>query len=231
MEGSGLGTFVPGDASASPTERSLPRFLLRYGRLTDVPALVRMYRAQSPASRGFYHPFPFDPVRLALVYLWLISARRLLRTAIGVLPQSAAILLVVVPAGQSRPIGYGTVRYVPSRSTGTWVKFGYLVEEGYRGLGLGGSLAYRLMQKAVESGIYLGGGALLATNVPNLNLVRKLGFSPEGPVAPDREAPRATNLFARADLREILQRIDAGATPPVSRRAIVEFEGRPPSRS
>jgi GNAT superfamily N-acetyltransferase len=160
-----------------------------------------------------------------MIYLWLAIARHFVRWMIRHAPGIAAILIVVDAEDAHGPIGYGTVRYVAAPAEETWAKLGYLVQEQYRGLGLGRSLGFKLIQEAVNSGIRIGGGPLLDSNVTNKALVQKLGFGMAPDAVADRAAPEAKNLHYTADLRVLLEQLEKGPSIRGGRRAVVEFEG------
>ncbi|HYK94099.1 MAG TPA: hypothetical protein VEY07_08695, partial [Thermoplasmata archaeon] len=63
----------------SPARRPHQVVDIRLARLRDLRALVHLYRHRSEQSKAYYHPFPFDPIRLSSVFLWLIATRRWVR--------------------------------------------------------------------------------------------------------------------------------------------------------
>jgi len=178
-----------------------------------------------------YHPFPFDPIRLTLIYLWLVLGRHTVRWTVRNLPSIASIIVVVVPDGTTRParpIGYGTIRYVAAPSQETWAKVGYILREDCRGFGLGWWLAYRLMQVTLDSGVRLAGGGVLDSNTTNIALVKKLGFEPLAGAPPDRAAPGARTVQVLGDIRVRLNGLQSERVKRTGQRAIVVFEAPPP---
>lgn len=218
----------PSPASSPTSAPPLPRFHIRYGGMSDIRALMQIYRGQSEASRALYHPFPFDRGRLALIYLWLVFARHLLPWGVKRLPRLAAVLFVLVPDGSRTPVGYATLRYVASPGEEIWGKMGYVIRPEYQRLGLGRVLAYWLFRAGIASGIRLGGGPVLSTNAANIGLWATLGIKAMPTDITDRGAGGAKNMIVLGDLLGPLQQMNAHGLDRGSSRAAVEFEGTPP---
>ncbi len=187
-----------------------PRIRLRRARLRDVRALVQIYRGQSPQARSFYHPFPFDPVRLVPIFLWMVGTTPYVRFWLRHLPSRAAYVVVVTGPDDDRPIGYGTVRFVVEPGQAAWAKFGYLVSEGRRGQGIGSLLAVTQVRCARGLGLRRGGGYVLRGNSASAGVVEKFGY-PLSETSPDRHTPPGTvNLISIGNLDEMIAHFETG---------------------
>jgi RimJ/RimL family protein N-acetyltransferase len=177
---------------------------MRPARITDIGALLRLYRNRSEESKSTYHPFPFDRIRLSAIYLWMTIARRGMRFMIRRMPRRAATLLVAVAPDGSQIIGYGTVRLMSGRGEEPIALFGYLVSDAYQGQGVGGQIIRAMLLTAKGLGVRRGGGTVLQQNVASAHLIQQFGWQ-LGQAAPDRGAPGAVNMATVADIDDLLK--------------------------
>lgn len=194
----------PRPTSTSPSPA--PALHVRPARLGDVGTLVRMYRAQDAASRHLYHPFPFDRLRLTLIFTFFAGSRRMLPFLLRRFPRRAVALLVACRAGERRPIAYGTTAFQVTPDGGRRAIFGYLVDPSARGLGVGTQLHVDMIDAAVALGVPRGGGMVVSTNRSNLRVLEKLGFTITESDVVDSEVPGAKNYVTDGDLAEISRR-------------------------
>jgi RimJ/RimL family protein N-acetyltransferase len=190
------------NASSRATSKLAVR--IRPAKVSDLRALVRLYRGRSEESKSTYHPFPFDRVRLATIYLWMTLARRGMRFLMRRFPRRAATLLVATLPDRPDIIGYGTVRLMTGRGEEPVALFGYMVGDGYQGQGVGGQIIRGMLLNAKELGIRRGGGTVLQQNAASAHLIQRFGWQlSKG--APDRGAPSAVNFATVADIDELLK--------------------------
>ncbi len=202
------------EAAAGGGAAPPPMVRLRQARLGDVPSLVRLYRGQSAAARGFYHPFPFDRLRLVPIFLWMVATTPRVRFWLRHLPRRAAYVFVATSSEDDRPIGYGTIRFEVPVGEDPWAKFGYLVSEGRRGQGIGTLIASTQLRCARGLGLRRGGGYIVQGNTASAGVVEKFGH-PLTETAPDRRAPRgAVNLVSVGPLEEMIAHSDQAAARP-----------------
>lgn len=198
----------PGSAPA----RSRPAVGVRPARLRDLGTLVRLYRGQSPESRELYHPFPYDRFRLYLIFLYMIATRPFLRALLRLTRRRTLVLLVATVGAEPRPIGYGNVAFV-DRDFGVKAIFGYLVDERYRGLGVGTRLHEVMIEAAIALGVTRGGGMVVSQNASNLRVLEKLGFEMRRTAIIDHGAPDSTNIETDGDLVAIAARWQKRTAP------------------
>ena len=174
--------------------------------MRDVPALVRLYRNRSAASKSFYHPFPADPIRLGTIFTWLIVTRRWVRRLMRPLSGKSGVILVAVPPGGGRLIGYGTVRPEVETDGRLVAKFGFLVDDAHQNQGVGSQIMEAQSLVTRELGISRAVGTIIVGNTPSLKTAQGYGWSITPTDRPDRNAPGRANLAAVVNLEEILKR-------------------------
>jgi GNAT superfamily N-acetyltransferase len=181
--------------------------------MRDTPGLVRLYMGLSPAARHAFHPFPRVRLLLWLAYPALIGyqtvANRLMRRH----PQLIAAIFLVEADGVEGPLGYGTLRgtILPDGRPG--VRYGAVVKEGTRGLGVGLALLRGMGEAALALGITTAVGSCFRSDTATLSFVRRFGFEAYESDWIDPGAPTEKNYRLEADLVKILR------SPPAPRPA------------
>ena len=220
----GPGVPPPADSLGSPArDRADVDVRLRPARLGDIGALVRMYRGQGADTARLYHPFPFDRLRLGVIFLYMVATRPLVGWLLRHVPRRA-VLLLVAEIGPDRTIaGFGNTGF---RRTPTEPRaiFGYMVDARFRGLGIGTRLHEEMIEEALRLGVRRGGGMVVVDNAANLRILKRMGFSMRASEVVDRAAPGVRNIETDGDLEEIAagwrhrrpaaSRADPGATAP-----------------
>ena len=84
-----------------------------------------------------------------------------------------ALIAIGQPPGPETILGVGRLVMTSDRSR---AEFAVIVADPWQGKGLGEKLIERIIEIARESGVKLLWGAILAENLPMLNLVKKMGF-------------------------------------------------------
>ncbi len=171
-----------------------PAALVRPARLADVRAVVRLYMGQPDDSRKLYHPFPFEPGKLRLIFSYMTLERPLAGLVARLAPGWAAVLLVAVAPQDGTVLGYGTVRFEPDSRSDLRAKFGYLVGGSQRGRGIGTLIMAEMMRTGISLGARHLGGTVLEENIACQRVLAKYGFSVGGAAGPDLFAPGRSNL-------------------------------------
>jgi GNAT superfamily N-acetyltransferase len=180
------------------------RFRVRVARLSDVGGIGRIYRGQSAESRRFFHPYPFDRVRLRALLTYMVMTHRIARTAIRWFPNQGFCLFLLEETGGA-PAGFATIRFVRDHhEPGTWARFGFLVAESWQRQGGGTLLVETLYQSAMDLGVRRGGGTILASNIASAMVVAQFGFQLHATDEVDRNAPEDRNLADVRDLGPVL---------------------------
>lgn len=206
------------DPAGREDSPSAPRrtVAVRRARLTDLGSLVHLYRSQSEASRRFHHPYPFDRLRLSLLFLGILLAQPFARYTLRVLPNSTFLLYVACPPGTRIVAGYGSIRFVATPERPTWARYGYLVSEDARAQGIGGQLALVLYRATLALGVRYGGGTIQSDNLASRKVVERLGFRLTPTQEVDRRARGEPNLVGIEDVAEVLSRLEARAAGPAT---------------
>lgn len=202
--------------------RPLIPVTIRPVRLRDVPTLVGLYRGQPESSRALYHPFPFDPVRLTMIFTYQAVTRPFLKLMMRSRHIRAAALLVATTPTERRPIGYGHVQILHPAPGEVRAFFGYLVAPAYRGQRVGVALHDEMVETALRLGIRRGGGIILSQNRQNVRLLEKLGVElKESQVVDQRASPQEANFSVDMDLAEMQarRRAELAAAPAADGRA------------
>jgi RimJ/RimL family protein N-acetyltransferase len=192
---------------------SRPTVLVRPVGLLDLRSVMRLYRSQPPASRGLFHPLPFDRLRLSAFLLYVVVTRRSLRWLLHHPPLRATVVLTARRTPREPPIAFGLVGFNRSGPEPRAI-FGYLVHEDARGLGIGTRLHEEMIDAAVRIGVKRGGGTVLVSNAPNIHLLQKLGFVLTPTDTTDSAAVGEANLASDGDLVAISNRFHAAAGRP-----------------
>jgi GNAT superfamily N-acetyltransferase len=212
------GATSMGPSAAGPRQGTArpdaPSRAIRPAHLRDIGGLVRMYRGQSMESRAFHHPYPADRLRLTTIFTWMVLSGHVSRLFLRTVPSLGFVLLVACPNDSDVPVGYGTIRFVGSRRTEIWARFGFLVQEDARGHGLGGQLAEALWERSLELGVRRGGGTIVKANTVSRAIVEHAGFELAPTSEPDKYTPGAETLGGLADLEEVLARHRASRHRP-----------------
>ena len=184
-------------------------------RIGEISSVMRLYRGQPAPSRALFHPLPFDRLRLGGFLLYVVATRRLAHRLLPHPRVRVAIVLTVHADGSDAPVGFGLVGF-DRRGPNPRATFGYLVDERYRGRGLGTRLHEEMIDAALGLGVHRGGGTVLATNLPNLRLLERLGFTITPTEIRDAAATDVANFVTDGDLAAISARFHAAAgRPPV----------------
>ena len=195
------------EPAARPSSRRVAAASVRWARLSDVRTLARLYRGQSAESRRNYHPYPFDRLRLLPILVAMLLSSRIVGTLRRLAPNLAFVILIAEPRAGGAPIGFCTIRLVRRGRDPIWARFGYLVEEGHRGEGVGFQLAVAQWRIALELGVRRGGGTVMEGNLPSSRLLEPFGFrlapSPEA----DRHGGDRANLGSVQDLEKALAEV------------------------
>ena len=194
---------APTAPAAAP---AAPELVIRPARLRDVGPVTSMYLARSAASRELYHPFPESRVRLFAIFGYMAMTQRRLPWLLRRRRLRAAVLLVARRTDTGALLGYGNVGFERSPDGTPRAIFGYLVEEEYRGRGIGTRLHDAMIESALALGVKRGGGMVVVQNTANVRVLAKLGFELSPTDVVDRGAPDSGNLRSDGDLEEIARR-------------------------
>lgn len=192
--------------SSAPDTDPFPPVRVRPATRRDLRSLVLLYRGQEPESRTYYHPYPFDRLRLPILFLAMLSSQAHVRWMLRRFPNYAfVILLLIDPEGM--PFGFGTIRFVHARGEAPWARFGFLVDAGHRHQGAGSVLVMALYESAVGLGVHRGGGTILEGNVASAKVVEKFGFRLRPAASADPFSPDKRNLTDIQNLDEVLEKV------------------------
>lgn len=218
-----MGGNAPAVSGAEPPPESspgaVPPYRVRPAVFGDIADLVRLYIVGSGEGRRFYHPFRFDPVVVRLVFTYFVLGRRLVPGLLRMIPHRCAVLLVAVPQTGEGLLGFGTVRFVRRARGLPAAKFGFLVDQRFRGQGVGTKLGEAMLVTSRALGLTEGVATILKDNEASIKVARRFGFRVDPSSFQDRGAPGQPTMEIEGDLREVGH---GEVGPLVARR------GRPP---
>ena len=197
-----------------PPEAGGPTYLVREAQWKDVADLVELYIRGSGEGRRFYHPFRFDPVIVRLVFSYFVLSRRLVPALMRLFPHRAAVIVVAADVGNGRVIGFGTVRFVRREGRMPAGKYGFLVDQRFRGQGIGTRLGEVMLSTSRALGLTEGVATILKENQASVRVAERFGFRVDPSTFRDRGAPGQPTVEIQGDLREV----GHGSVPPIRRR-------------
>ncbi len=203
---------APASEASSPPS-STPDFRLRPARWQDLEQLVDLYLRGSGDGRQYYHPFRFDPVLVRLVFGYFILARPLVPALLRILPAQTAVMLVAVHGPAEAVLGFGTVRFARRSRRLPAGKYGFLVDQRYRGHGIGTRLGEAMLLTSRALGLTEGEATILRDNEASIRVARRFGFRVDPSTFEDRGAPGRPTVEISGDLREV----GHGSAPPLVR--------------
>ncbi len=193
--------------SPPPTEMALgappPAFTIRPSVWRDVGGLVELYIRGSGDGRRFYHPFRFNPVLVRLTFSFFVLSRPLVPLLLRLIPAQAAVVLVAVTSDTEEVIGFGTVRFARRWGRMSAGKYGFLVDQRFRGHGVGTRLGEAMLLTSRALGLTEGMATILKENEASIRVARRFGFRVDPSTFEDRGAPGQPTVEIQGDLREV----------------------------
>ncbi|HYK93973.1 MAG TPA: GNAT family N-acetyltransferase [Thermoplasmata archaeon] len=191
-------------AGAVPaTKPPSPPFQVRPARWADIGQLVELYIVGSGEGRRFYHPFRFNPVIVRLVFTYFVLGRRLVPALMRLFPHRAAVMIVAQSEETGEVIGFGTVRFVRRPRGLPAGKYGFLVDQRYRGRGIGTKLGEAMLATSRSLGLTEGVATILRDNQASIKVAQRFGFRVDPSSFQDRGAPGQPTVEIQGDLREV----------------------------
>lgn len=165
------------------------KIVLRELRITDLPALHRLYAGLSEEGKCFYHPHYFLPKTgikwlLSMICFSLSTFGGLRKILMKVIPN--AVFLSVVALDKSKIIGLCYLKLKARLTEGYRSDFGIMVAERYHGRGIGSRLVEAILKMARENNVYKIDLEVLQDNKSAFRLYQKYGFKVTGSI-PKRE--------------------------------------------
>jgi len=202
----------PSTAPGAPAERPRTPFSIGLARPSEVRRLTRFYLGLGERTRYHYHPFPFKRGRLTVIYSAITVGQTLGAWWMRRSPKSIVLLLVARRDSDGAIMGTGTLKGVVERGQPPKVRFGIATGDAYRGLGVGREMLAELAALGLRFGVRVGIGSTFASDSKTVRVVTQFGFKPVASDHRDPRAPAEANVFAEADLAELLRL--QGRTPP-----------------
>ena len=165
--------------------------------------MVDLYIVGSGEGRRFYHPFRFDPVIVRLVFTYFVLSRRLVPALMRLFPHRAAIVLVACLEDGEQVIGFGTIRFVRRPHAIPAGKYGFLVDQRFRGRGIGTRLGEAMLSTSRAIGLTEGVATILRDNQASIKVAERFGFRVDPSSFRDRGAPGQPTVEIQGDLREV----------------------------
>jgi len=185
---------------AAPDGGSANEYEVRSARWRDLGEVFRTYRAQTEANRLFYHPFPFDRVRLALLLAGFVVTRPLVRRTVQWAPRESALLVVARDRSDGALAGFGSVNFRWADGQGLVARTGLYVSEAHRRRGIGGRLEQEMVRMARSLGARRAEALIREANVGSVGMYRSLGYRIGPSDIRDRKPPREMFLLAEKEL-------------------------------
>ena len=200
-------------SSAEPAaERPRTPFSIGLARPSEVGRLVRFYLGLGERTRYHYHPFPFKRGRVTVIYTAITLTQTAFSWWMRRSPRSLVLLLVARRDSDGAIMGTGTLKGVVEPGQPPKVRFGIATGDDFRGLGVGREMLTELAATGLRYGVKIGIGSTFASDSKTVRVVSQFGFKPVPSSIKDPRAPAEANVFAEADLAELLRM--QGRTPP-----------------
>ena len=163
-------------------ERTFLRIIIRTLRVTDIPALHKMYNSFSSITKRFFHPGFLGVENINLNWFFVQMALTLSTTSIlkklllGICPYAVFLPLVAVNE-QNNVVAFAFLK-VKRRllCNGFSAMLGIGVRDKYQGKGLGSMLIEAIIDVARREGIQKISSSVLTDNVVAVRLYEKYGF-------------------------------------------------------
>lgn len=155
------------------------KIILRELRITDLPALHRLYAGLSEEGKRFYHPHYFLPKTgvkwlLSMICFSLSTFCGLRKILMRFIPN--AVFFSMVALDKSKIIGLCYLKLKAKLTKGYRSDFGIMVDERYHGLGVGSRLVEAILKMARENNVCKIDLEVLQDNKIAFRLYHKYGF-------------------------------------------------------
>ena len=176
------------------------RVRLGAARAVEVGPIARIYRAQSPEDRRFFHPFPFDEPRLRFLLVALFALHWGRSFWARAFPALGMALWVARDPRDGRPVAFSMARFRRDRRAGLIVRTGIYVAPPWRRTGVGRSLKLALLEECRRLGARRAEAVIVPSNTPALELNAALGYSIRPATFHDRRSLSSEVRLAELDL-------------------------------
>jgi RimJ/RimL family protein N-acetyltransferase len=187
--------------------------VVREARLADVGQLVDLYIRGSGEGRRYYHPFRFDPVIVRLVFSYFVLSRPAVPGLMRIFPHRSAIMLVATHRTTGAVVGFGTIRFVRRAAGAPAAKYGFLVDQRFRGLGIGTLIGESMLARSRSLGLREGVATILRDNAASIRVAERFGFRVDPSTFQDRGAPGQPTVEIHGELSAV----GHGAVPPLQK--------------
>ena len=151
---------------------------IRSLQIKDILSLKRLYVSLSDEERRFFHPFPFQSWKAALIISFFYISPLIRKFMQRILPKAVFLPLIAIDAAVGTPAGFGYLRlkkYCSNNKVASTL--GILIADKYRNRGLGTQLMHNLVHLASQNNVNQIFLTVLCENQKAIRLYQKCGFN------------------------------------------------------
>lgn len=168
----------------------------------DLAEVRRMYRAQPPESRRFFHPLPFGRFQLTVVLLAIVLLQYRVRFWVRLAPSLGILLWLARDPATGLLVGMGNARFYRDRSGTLVARTGLYVRPDSRRSGVGLRIGATMLDQALRLGAGRAEALILPPNVASRRMHEVLGYDLRPTVYRDRHSSDTEWLIGVIDLAE-----------------------------
>jgi L-amino acid N-acyltransferase YncA len=151
--------------------------LVRKVRLKDIVPLTNSYCRLSPSVKRFFHPFPFNKSKVALIFFVMWTNGLLLPTFKRLYPRIAANLVIAYDTNRHIIVGFAFFNITKKVGTKFVANAGPIIFKNFQGIGLGIKMYDFLIRCAArEAGISKFRVTVIEDNTSSISFHKKVGF-------------------------------------------------------
>jgi RimJ/RimL family protein N-acetyltransferase len=148
--------------------------VVRRAALGDIKQLCDIYLGQPQQVRRWFHPFPFNRIKLKIIFLLMLISEKTIFITKKTIPKLGFILLAAEDTDNSQIVGFFYVRLIRKEAGGLVANVGFTTKVGAKNLGFKMYASGIKYSKAI--GITKFRIRILADNSVTITLTKRLRF-------------------------------------------------------
>lgn len=143
----------------------------RKAALEDINELCRLYMELPPKVRRMFHPFPFHPTRLKLVFIAMLTGQTLLGLYKRVMPRLGFVIFVAEDATSGDIHGFIYLRLLGKERGKLIANIGIVTREGLRSRGIGSTMYDAINKYSLKIGVAKYRSIIIEENIASLSCI------------------------------------------------------------